>query len=212
MKQYINQEKPKINLNHTPLITEEEYLETIFEGELNPLFLGRSIRMVDCTFQKAIVNSAKLLKLSLMDIEITDSSFVSTNFSECSFDQVSITKCRLTGTIFSDGRLEDCTITDSATNLTTFRFAKLKNVHFINCNLSNADFMGATLKKVNFENCNLEGANFSNAKFDQVDLRGSDLTGISGISNLNGAIISTSQLMLISYALADSVGIKVIDN
>jgi len=199
-------------LTNQNFLSDKEYFDTAFEGALSPLHAAYSVRLHDCVITSADFTGVKLIKMHASAVTANHTSFVGTNFSECSLDSTTFTMCRLTGTIFSESNLEDCTFKDSALNMTLFRFTSLKNVKFIGCNLLHADFLEAKMKNVTFEKCTLEETDFSHAKLTNVDLSGSTLKSIRGIASLKGAIISSEQLMSLAPALVAELGISIKDS
>ena len=202
---------PYTTLDTHPLLSGQEHAEIIFEGTLPLNHIAHAIRLRECTFEKAHLDSAKLIKFYASNTKLLGSSLAGTSLSECSLDSVTFANCRLTGTIFSEGLLEDCAFKDCLMSMALFRFSTLKNIRFIDCNLEKADFTEAKLKNVTFKNCNLDGVDFSHAKLSNVDLRGSQILNMRGISQLNGALISSDQLISLAHALAAEAGITVAD-
>jgi uncharacterized protein YjbI with pentapeptide repeats len=49
------------------------------------------------------------------------------------------------------------------------------------------------------------------ATLSRVDLRGADLSGLDGLAHLRGAVISGDQLLELAPALAEHLGIDVVD-
>lgn len=200
-----------IELSKKPLQSGDEYEATNFIGTLPQLTIAEGVRLVHSSLQTVDASDSKLKKLYLTNVNIKGGVFVNTDCQEASWHSTRVEQSRLTGLKLSDALIKDCEFENCAMNLSLFRFANLKEVTFSNCNLIDADFSNANLKRVKFEKCELGGADFTQTMLEEVDLRKASISGIRGVTNLKGAIISSEQLFQLAYELATNIGIKVQD-
>lgn len=167
--------------------------------------------------------------VSLNGIVVVKGDFTGTVLPKATFRDGKFEKCQLAGVVIDEGgfnRLElldvqasGLTITNASIkdvlfkgcrlNLANFRFTHFKNVTFEDCVLAEADFAYAQLEHVLFRKCGLNGAQFSSVKLQHVDLRTSKIENLKGLASLKGATIDESQLITISYSLAEELGIQV---
>jgi uncharacterized protein YjbI with pentapeptide repeats len=116
------------------------------------------------------------------------------------------------GTIAYDAQMRRVQLHGSKADSVNLRGAQLRDVSFVDCQLSHVDFAGATLIDVSFPGSTLHGAAFDNAHLKNVDFRHAhELEITSGWEALKGATITTSQLVMLAPALAEVLGIAVVD-
>ena len=138
--------------------------------------------------------------------------WIGTDLSGTDWMDVEITGSVFAGTTVYDAQLRRVVIRESKADSVNLRGSRLQEVSFVDCQLSHLDFAGATLTDVTFEGCELHGAAFDNAHLKNVDFRHAhELAITSGYDALKGATISTSQLVNLAPALAQVLGISVVD-
>jgi uncharacterized protein YjbI with pentapeptide repeats len=172
----------------------------------------RDARLVDveeCEFTQADLSGCILSKATFADCR-----FVSSNLANLSAMSSSLIRCELrglrtTGIRWIDGTLRDVVFCDCKVDLAAFRFTSFANVRFIGCNLTQADFTNADLRGVHFVGCNLTAAQFSHADLRGARLQNCVLDGISGVTSLHGAVIDPQDLIALTYALANALGIVI---
>jgi len=118
---------------------------------------------------------------------------------------------RMTGIAWITGSIRDVTFDGCRIDLGYFSATKFSNVVFTGCRLDQANFGDTELNDVSFTNCELAGAQFSGAGLVQTRFSGCGLTGISGVTSLRGAIITTSDAVALAAIFADALGIKIED-
>lgn len=92
------------------------------------------------------------------------------------------------------------------------RSAALYDVAFEDCVLREVDFAEAKLDGVTFPGSRIERARFGRATLKKADLRGAVAIDLAdGYESLRGAVISSSQLLDLAPALAQTLGITVLD-
>ncbi len=144
-------------------------------------------------------------------MEYSNCVLTTTSCGESSWHRVSVDNSRCTGLGLQTSTLQDVVFTDCKLNLVNFRFAKLKNVVFEGCDLSEADFYCSELTNVRFDGCALDGVEFSGSKLKRVDLRCSDVSSLRSANSLTGAIIDSTQLIILAPLLAAEAGIEIDD-
>jgi uncharacterized protein YjbI with pentapeptide repeats len=162
--------------------------------------------------EKVNASEAILERTGFSDVELLNCDMIATKLPESSWRRVLIDSSRCSGVQLQTSILKDVTFINCKLNFANFRFSKLKKVSFKDCVLDEADFYSAELESVDFENCSLDKTEFSNAKLKHVDLRSSEITGVSGISSLAGAIIDSMQLVRLAPLLASECKIIVKDD
>ncbi len=138
--------------------------------------------------------------------------WIGTDLSGTDWMDVEITSSVFAGSAVYDAQLRRVAIRECKADSVNLRGSRLQEVAFVDCQLSHLDFAGATLVDVTFQGCELHGAAFDNAHLKNVDFRHAhELSITSGYASLKGATISTSQLVHLAPALADVLGIAVVD-
>ena len=138
--------------------------------------------------------------------------WIGTDLSGTDWMDVEINGSVFAGAAIYDAQLRRVVIHESKADSVNLRGARLQDVSFVDCKLSHVDFAGATLIDVSFPGSELHGAAFDNAHLKNVDFREAhELEITSGYEALKGATITTSQLVGLAPALADVLGIAVVD-
>lgn len=115
----------------------------------------------------------------------------------------------MTGLQWVDSGLRDVEFAESRADLSSFRFAIMHCVTFRGCNLTRADFIEADLGGARFIDCDLTGAQFQHAKMVGTRFVNCALEGVGGVQNFNGAIVTSNDLIALTYALATGLGITI---
>jgi uncharacterized protein YjbI with pentapeptide repeats len=138
--------------------------------------------------------------------------WIGTDLSGTDWMDVEITGSVFAGTVAYDAHMRRVQLHDSKADSVNLRGAQLQDVSFMDCQLSHVDFAGATLIDVSFPGSSLHGATFDNAHLKNVDFRHAhELEITSGWDALKGATITMSQLVMLAPALAEVLGIAVVD-
>lgn len=132
------------------------------------------------------------------------------NWAGAELTRVVFKQCRLTGMELPESELRDVVFSDCKLDYVSFRMAKLTHVTFDGCLFDDTDFSSSTIALSRFADCRIRNCDLSGAKLADVDLRGSEL-GFRGVRALEGAVITSLQLMDIAGALAQELGIEVTD-
>lgn len=172
---------------------------------------AKAVAFKESKLSKITSNEVEIRDLSLDDVILTNSDLSAVSLPNLSAERVEIRDTRMSGAQIYEATLQDMLFRDCKLDLSNFRFSMLKNVIFEDCVLIEADFAGATLDNVSFKGCELEKADFSNTKVKKLDLRTSNIVGINGISSLEGAIITPTQLIGIAPQIANEIGLVVQD-
>ena len=69
-----------------------------------------------------------------------------------------------------------------------------------------------TLRGARFEGCDLTGAQFSGARMTGTRLARCELTGISGVTSMRGAIVTSADAVALAFILAGALGITIEDD
>ncbi len=198
--------------NLAQFIEREEALSTAsFQDEDISGLQTRGVEASELKLEKVNFSQAKLDKSDFTDVQLSGCELAATTFADSGWRRVLVEKSRCSGIQLQNTFLKDVTFVGCKLNMANFRFAKLINVCFKDCDLEEADFYMAELTNVSFEACTLNKLEFSSSTLKKVDLRTSVITDVTGIRNLSGAIIDSTQLIALAPTLAQGLGIQVKD-
>ncbi len=203
----------RIEGNLCALLTDEATIscvESIKQAIDSPK--AKSISIKEAKFTNITIVNGNIRNCHLDDISIENSDFSAAKLPGMSARRVVFKSTRLSGVQLYESTLKDVTFIGCKLDLSNFRFAQLKNVLFEDCVISEADFAGAVFNNVVMSKCELEKTDFSNSKITSLDLRGSNILGIYGITSLEGAKITPTQLIGIAPQLAAEIGLVVEDS
>jgi uncharacterized protein YjbI with pentapeptide repeats len=173
---------------------------------------ARSARIVHARVAAGDLGDARLRDLRLVDVAAESIGAANGDWRGATLNRVALSGCRLTGLGLVEATLHDVRFDDCKLDLANFRGAGLERVVFHDCVLTAADFGAATLTAVRFDHCRLEETDFNGSEMTDVDLRGSDLRPGGDVAALRGAIVDTGQAIELAPRMAESLGLRVIDD
>lgn len=153
----------------------------------------RGARLNDCWLHAVRWLGTDLVDADWLDVEVATSVLAGLEMHGAQLRRVTFYNCKF----------------DSVNARTT----NLRDVRFVDCLLRDVDFSGATLTNIAFPGSSMHGVRFKRAHMAKLDLRGATRMGIAdGHDALNGAVISTPQLLDLAPMLAHVLGIAVQDD
>jgi uncharacterized protein YjbI with pentapeptide repeats len=173
---------------------------------------GRAAESVDfeeCRFRNTDLSKTHLARTRLIDCTMDNSNVANVQIDKSSMLRVGLSELRMTGLHWVDGVWREVRVSQCRADLTSFRFSDFHNVVFEDCNLTRADFGNADVSGVQFINCDLTGAQFFQAKMEGARFSNCILAGVSGVTSFAGAIVSSEDLVELSYSLAAALGIRI---
>jgi uncharacterized protein YjbI with pentapeptide repeats len=145
--------------------------------------------IVDVTVERSVLSNGRWERATARRLEITDSQLVGWQAQFSLAQDVYIADCRADFAGISVGTAKGPIV-------------------FERCRFKNATFLG-DLSKAVFIECTFPGADFSRvADAKGCDLRRSELSGITGLMSLRGALITADQAVDIAGELATAAGFK----
>ena len=165
-----------------------------------------------CRFNRVDLSGTVLNKTGFTDSLVESGNLANLHAEGSSLVRVAFTGTKLTGLHWIDGLLRDVTLQECRLDLSLFRDTEFRSVLFTDCSLTRADFAGADLGGAHFVRCDLSGAQFSGAKMSGTRFSDCALEGVGGVASFAGASLSSADLSSLSYALADALGINVVDS
>ncbi len=169
-------------------------------------------RFIESAITSTTFDAGSLRLSRWSDVWMKAVRWIGTDLSGTDWMDVEITGSVFAGTTVYDAQLRRVVMHESKADSINLRGARLQDVSFVDCQLSHLDFAGATLVDVSFPGSTLHGAAFDNAHLKNVDFRQAhELQITSGYGALKGATITTSQLVTLAPALAQLLGIAVVD-
>jgi uncharacterized protein YjbI with pentapeptide repeats len=155
--------------------------------------------------------ASKLRAVALVDVLGERINAANGDWGGAQLRRTRFSDSRLTGLNLAEARIEEVSFRACKLDYANFRHCVIEQVSFEDCVLDGADFQGASIKAARFTGCQLAGADFSRAELSLVDLRGSELALAGSVLGLRGAIVDPLQLMELSRAFAQELGIVVED-
>jgi hypothetical protein len=148
---------------------------------------------------------------------ISDSGFEGCDLAnlrarDCSIVRAVLHGNRMTGLSWAEGSVRETLFDGCRMDMSSFRFSTFKNVVFAGCKLIQADFQEADLRGARFESCDLTAAQFSNAQMEGTRLAGCVLAGVNGVTGLHGSIVTSQDVLALTYDLASALGITIEDD
>lgn len=180
-----------------------------FTGVRMPDRDARLVDVEECEFTRADLSGCTLAKATFADCRFVGSDLANLGATGSSLIRCDLRGLRTTGFRWIDGTLRDVLFSECKLDLTAFRFTSFTQVRFVGCNLTQADFTNADLRGVQFVDCDLSAAQFSHADLRGARLQNCVLDGISSVASLRGAVIDPQDLIALTFALANALGIVI---
>jgi uncharacterized protein YjbI with pentapeptide repeats len=168
----------------------------------------------DGSLEQSLLRNVDLSETALSPFEIVDvtverSVLANGRWERATARRLEITDSQLVGWQAQFSLAQDVYIADCRADFTGISIGTAKGpVVFERCRFTNATFLGDFSKAV-FIDCTFPGADFSRvANAKGCDLRRSELSGITGLMSLRGALITADQAVDIAGELATAAGFK----
>ncbi|MBC9955426.1 pentapeptide repeat-containing protein [Leucobacter sp. cx-42] len=162
--------------------------------------------LVDCSVERLQLRGGRMIQTHLNRLAAPG---LAANGS--TWRDVVITASRLGAVDVPDAEFRRVLIVDSKLGWVNLRGANVRDVLFRNCTLDEVDFGGAKVDRVKFENCRTRKLTLNRTQAKNLDLRGLDFAAFEGFEGLRGAVLSHEQLMYMTTAFAEHLGITVAD-
>jgi uncharacterized protein YjbI with pentapeptide repeats len=146
-----------------------------------------------------------------VDVVLDDCELSGTVLDDATLVRVLFHRCRMSSLIATGAKAQDARFVDCKIDGANFRASALERCAFEDCDLTAADFYAARFASGALRRCALADVEFSKATSDGLDLRGSRLEGIKGAGTLQGAVITSDQMVPFGIALLAALGVKVDD-
>jgi len=174
---------------------------------------GRDAVLVEfdrCRFVGTTFNGTRCDRTRWVDCRFDSCDLANLSAESSGLVRVEVSGSRATGVRWRSGVLRDVVINGCKLDLSAFHGTRFERVRFEGCTLTQADFMDADLTGgVEIVDCDLTRARFSQARMAGAVLTRCVLDGIQGVTSLRGAVIDPTDLVSLSYALAQALGIVI---
>ncbi|MEV8267320.1 pentapeptide repeat-containing protein [Microbacterium sp. NPDC076911] len=216
----ISREAPRVV---APVLPE---LESLVGTELRPHTRYEAMNVAGADLSGMHLDGLFFDECRLSKVKGMDVSLRGLTLTECLVDQIDLPvltagRSEVRGVQWQSSRIGSADLFDSSLQRVQFidcrlgfvnlRGARLEDVRFTNCTIDELDLGAATAKRVEFVDTAVGSLDVTAAKLQAFDLRGADLSSITGVEYLRGAIINAHQLVQLSAAFAEHVGVSVRD-
>lgn len=157
------------------------------------------------------LSGTRMTRLVLSDSVVESSDLAGFVGDSSAMVRVRFDGSRCTGMRWVDGTVRHTTFHGCRMDMSMFWGTKFEHVRFENCNLTQADFADAQLGGAEFVDCDLSGVRLANANLVGARLVRCTLRGISDVTRLRGATVDADDLLDLTYALAEGLGITVVE-
>lgn len=162
-----------------------------------------------CRYTTVNFGSVRMRHAMIRDVEFDRCDLANLLARDSSLLRVAVRASRMTGAALLASTVRDVAFRDSRMDLASFFGSRFANVTFTNCRLDQANFADADLSGVEFDHCDLSAAQLSGATLTGAKFTACDLTGISGVTSLRGATITSSDALTLTRIFAEALGITI---
>jgi uncharacterized protein YjbI with pentapeptide repeats len=167
------------------------------------------VTMRGCRVRLLDVADLCMDRARLIDTQLSEPDVTVLRGPESTWRTVEVGGGRIGAWDLAGGVLDAVSVVGAQLGYVNLRDATLNDVALRDCRIETLDLAGATARRVSLAGCIVEELVVTRADLDELDLRGCRLGRIDGVPHLHGAIISTEQLVALSPALAQALGITV---
>ncbi|MER6400578.1 pentapeptide repeat-containing protein [Kitasatospora sp. NPDC059973] len=195
-----------------PLRSDERYDTVHFDaGEYTDQSAGGAT-FLECAFTGVALSGVRLRRARFNEVWAQAGRWVACDLSDTEWQDSAVTGGVLAGVAAHGSALRRTVFRGCKLEAVNLRAAVLRDVVFEDCLLRDVDFGDAKLTEVSFPGSTLEEVRFRGAKLTKVDLRGAVRLGLpDGHQGLQGAVISSPQLLELAPLFAQALGITVKD-
>ncbi|WP_432280627.1 pentapeptide repeat-containing protein [Streptomyces luomodiensis] len=183
-----------------------------FDGSALEDLDGESSRFSESAFSSVTFTGGGYRRSRFDDVWLNAVRMVGTDLSETTWLNSECSAGILAGTEIHSAGMHRVVFHGCKFDSVNLRGAALRDVAFVDCLLRDVDFGGATLTGTSFPGSTLDGVHLRKATLADVGLHeAAGLHIASGLEALNGATISSTQLLDLAPALAQVIGLTVRD-
>ncbi|MFF1796583.1 pentapeptide repeat-containing protein [Kitasatospora sp. NPDC058263] len=195
-----------------PLRSDERYDTVHFDGGEYTDQSAGGATFLECAFTGVALSGVRLRRARFNEVWAQAGRWVACDLSDTEWQDSAVTGGVLAGVAAHGSALRRTVFRGCKLEAVNLRAAVLRDVVFEDCLLRDVDFGDAKLTEVSFPGSTLEEVRFRGAKLTKVDLRGAVRLGLpDGHQGLQGAVISSPQLLELAPLFAQALGITVKD-
>ncbi|MFI8085161.1 pentapeptide repeat-containing protein [Kitasatospora sp. NPDC086009] len=195
-----------------PLRSDERYDTVHFDGGEYTDQSAGGATFLECAFTGVALSGVRLRRARFNEVWAQAGRWVACDLSDTEWQDGAVTGGVLAGVAAHGSALRRTVFRGCKLEAVNLRAAVLRDVVFEDCLLRDVDFGDAKLTEVSFPGSTLEEVRFRGAKLTKVDLRGAVRLGLpDGHQGLQGAVISSPQLLELAPLFAQALGITVKD-
>lgn len=165
----------------------------------------------ECVFVGCDLTGTDLTGAHLVESELTEVEAAHLKAPRSLWRHSALARSRLGAVEAYEANLDGLVVADAKISYLNARSSTWSDVLLQRCVIDELDLVGAKLSRVLFEDCQVRSLDLSRSTCRDVDLRALDLREIHGPTGLAGCTITPEQLYDLSGALAEHVGITVLD-
>ncbi|WP_225846335.1 pentapeptide repeat-containing protein [Streptomyces sp. HPF1205] len=169
-------------------------------------------RFLESALTDCVLTDADLRNCRFNDVWVSATRFTGVSLADTDWLDSALLACSLAGVEAFGSVLRRVTFRRCKLDSVNLRSAGLHDVVFEDCVLREVDLAEATLDSVSFPGTRLERVRLGRATVKKADLRGATAIDLAdGYEALRGALITSTQLLDLAPALAQTLGITVKD-
>jgi uncharacterized protein YjbI with pentapeptide repeats len=143
------------------------------------------VNLANATWRRPTMYGCRFEQVDLSGARLGEATIERCEFIGCRLTGLQLTDTTLKNVIFEDCRLDYATLTQvRSTGPTALLECNLDHATMTRCQLGPVVISRCQFAEVELQDCDLRGA----------DLRGTNLSTVTGISNLRGSVITASQI------------------
>lgn len=171
----------------------------------------RHTTFTECAFVGTGLTGTDLTGAHLVDSDLSEIDAAQVKAPRSRWRHSTLTRSRLGAVEAYESNLDGLVVADTKVSYLNARSAIWSDVLLRGCVIDELDLVGAQLTRVRFDGCRIGSLDLSHTSCRDVDLRTAEVREIAGLTGLRGCTITPEQLTDLSGALAEQLGIFVVD-
>ena len=172
--------------------------------------VAERVRLVDCRVTRCRLDGAVLRRARVTGCAWDGVTATDLDAARSTWLDVDLAGCRVGALVLPGSDLARVRLRGGKVDYLNLRAATLTDVRLDDVVVGELDLGGATATRLRVDG-GVGRLDVTGAVLRDVDLRGADLRALTGLGGLAGAVVSTGQLTSLAPALADHVGLRVLD-
>jgi uncharacterized protein YjbI with pentapeptide repeats len=167
--------------------------------------------ITECTLAEASVERLDVTGATLVDVDVRDLRVTALSGRGARLRRVRISGGRIGTLDLADADLDEVELRGVRIDYLSLAAGRVCDLRIVDCTIGTLDMPQATVTRVGFENSRADDVDTRGLRAEDLDLRGLESVSYLDAASLRGATLSARQVEHLARAMAQALGIRVLD-